>query len=267
MQSDMTQALRGAHILVCGIANERSLAYAIAQAVVERGGEVWCTWQGDAQYKRVQRCVQHLGARAHVLARWDVVQESDGAQVVKQLQAQGVYLHGLVHAIAFAQLHSDTGETVPVHGVDATRWSQALQISAWSLPMMLHTLLPCMDTAGMSAVTLTYQGSRVVMPGYNMMGVAKAALESAVRYCAAELGGEGVRVNAVSAGSIRTVAAAAVPGFSQRHQKAAAHSPMCRTVEAQEVAATVAWLLSPDASAITGAVIPVDAGLHIMGPG
>ena len=254
------------NVLICGIANERSLAYAAAQALITAGGAVWCTWQGEAQHKRVQRCLKQLGERAHDAGRWDVREDADAQAVVQRLQGHGVRLQGLLHAMAFAQLQDAQGDPQPVHQVDADGWAEAMEVSARSLPMMLTALRPCMAEDGFSAVTLTFHGARQVVPGYNMMGVAKAALEAGVRYCAAELGPLGVRVNAVSAGSVRTVASSNVPGFAARQEHAASTAPLRRGVQAEEVAQAITWLLSAQASGITGATIPVDCGLHVLAP-
>ncbi|TVR44614.1 MAG: SDR family oxidoreductase [Planctomycetota bacterium] len=247
-----------APVLVTGIANERSLACAVARALRAQGVPVLVTWQQPRQQHRVAAVAADLGCE--LLGPLDV---SDPQSLMAAREALGDRrLSGMLHAIAFAQLSDATGP-VPVHAVDAPSWAQALEISARSLPQLLHTFLPQLNP-GAGVVALTHHGARRVAPGYNLMGVAKAALEAALRYCAAELGPQGIRVNAISAGSVRTAAASAVPGFAERHAAAAKRAPLRRNVSAEDVGQVAAWLISSQASAITGAIIPVDCGEHLL---
>lgn len=245
-------------VLICGIANERSLATAVARQLAAQQVPLCCTWQDERHRPRVERIAEELGMR--VLGQLDVRDEASVAACVQALSGQR--LCGLLHAIAFGRLVDDDGATMSVHEVDANRWAEAMDISARSLPSLLnHFKANLQENSGV--VALTYHGARKVAPGYNLMGVAKAALESALRYCAYELGPIGIRVNAVSAGSVRTAAASAVPGFAKRLAESAERVPLRRNITADEVAKTAAWLISADASAITGAIIPVDAGDHL----
>ena len=246
-------------VLICGIANERSLATAVARRLADQGVALYATWQDERHRSRVERIAESCAME--VLGQLDVRDASSIAQCVQQLGDRP--LSGLLHAIAFGRLADDKGETQPVHQVDAGRWAEAMEISARSLPNLLNAFRDnFIENSGV--VALTYHGARKVTPGYNLMGVAKAALESALRYCAYELGPAGIRVNALSAGSVRTAAASAVPGFNQRLEAAKERVPLRRNVSAEEVANAAAWLLSPAASGITGAIIPVDAGDHLL---
>lgn len=246
-------------VLITGIANERSLAFAVAQTLTEQGFAVVCTWADQRLQGRVERLAQQSGME--VLGHLNVCDPASMASCVAALG--GRPLAGMLHAIAFARLNDVQGQPLPVHQVDAQRWAEALEISARSLPQLLHCFRHALQP-GSGVVALTHHGARRVAEGYNLMGVAKAALEAAIRYCAAELGPVGIRVNGLSAGSVRTAAASAVPGFAERYAAAAQRVPLRRNVTAPEVAAAAAWLIGPAASAITGAIIPVDNGEHVL---
>ena len=246
-------------VLICGIANERSLATAVARALAAQGVALCCTWQDERHRARVERIGEELAMP--VLGRLDVRDPDSLAACAAALGERP--LCGLLHAIAFGRLADDAGVPVPVHQIDAERWAEALEISARSLPQLLNTFRHALQP-GSGVVALTHHGARRVAPGYNLMGVAKAALEAALRYCAAELGPLGIRVNAVSAGSVRTAAASAVPGFAQRFAETAERVPLRRNITAAEVGQAAAWLISEQASAITGVILPVDAGDHLL---
>jgi enoyl-[acyl-carrier protein] reductase I len=247
-----------APILIVGVADERSLATGILRASRAAGRRVLCTWQDERRRSRVERVCAAHGAEA--LMALDVSDASQLAALAQRLHRDGVRLAGVAHAVAFARFDpAQPGLTA----VDGPRFAEALAVSAGSFPALLAAVRPHL-TAEAAAVALSYVGAVRVRPGYDLMGVAKAALESAVRYLAAELGPAGIRVNAVSAGPVRTLAASAVPGFAERQAAAAATAPLRRNVSADEVGQVAAFLLSPAASAITGQTIYADAGWSIL---
>jgi enoyl-[acyl-carrier protein] reductase I len=247
--------------LIVGVANRRSIAWAITQEVAARGARVALTYQDE----RLRRNVEELAATLPdaLVLPCDVASDT---QIADLLAAVGAGFGGLdfvVHGAAFAP-RAELSEPF----VKTTRegFRIALDVSAYSLIALTRAAEPLMaGRGGGSVLTLTYLGSTRVFPGYNVMGVAKAALEAAVRYLAADLGPKNVRVNAVSAGPIKTLAAAGIAGFSEILQVYRDRAPLRRNVEAAEVARAAAFLLSDGASGITGEIVHVDAGYHITG--
>ncbi len=251
--------LEGKKGLIIGVANKHSIAWAIAQAAAREGAQMLFSYQNERLRENVEELVQTLpGASACVC---DVGDDSQIDAMMKQASEQLGRLDFLVHSLAFAPREELTGEFV-----NTTRqgFATALDVSAYSLVAVTRAAMPLM-TEGGSVVTLTYLGSERVVPHYNVMGVAKAALEATVRYLAHDLGPKNIRVNAVSAGPIKTLAARGVSGISKMVDHHRAFAPLRRATEQGEVGDTALFLVSPLGRGITGEVIYVDGGYHILG--
>ncbi len=251
--------LEGKKGLVIGVANKHSIAWAIAQAAAREGAQMLFSYQNERLRENVEELVQTLpGASACVC---DVGDDSQIDAMMKQASEKLGRLDFLVHSLAFAPREELTGEFV-----NTTRqgFATALDVSAYSLVAVTRAAMPLM-TEGGSVVTLTYLGSERVVPHYNVMGVAKAALEATVRYLAHDLGPKNIRVNAVSAGPIKTLAARGVSGISKMVDHHRAFAPLRRATEQGEVGDTALFLVSPLGRGITGEVIYVDGGYHILG--
>jgi len=245
--------------LIIGVANKHSIAWAIAQAAAREGAQLLFSYQNERLRENVEELVQTLpGASACVC---DVGDDSQIDAMMKQVGQKLGRLDFLVHSLAFAPREELTGEFL-----NTTRqgFATALDVSAYSLVAVTRAAVPLM-TEGGSVVTLTYLGSERVVPHYNVMGVAKAALEATVRYLAHDLGPKNIRVNAVSAGPIKTLAARGVSGISKMVDHHRAFAPLRRATEQGEVGDTALFLMSPLGRGITGEVIYVDGGYHILG--
>jgi len=251
--------LSGQNALVTGVANHRSLAWAIAEALGAAGCRLAFTYQGD----RLKESVTTLAAKypGSPVIPCDVTKDDEIDSVFARLQSEWGALHVLVHAIAFARKEDLEGE---FKKTSRDGWNTALEISAYSLVALSGRAAKLM-TAGGSIVTLTYQASQRVFPNYNVMGSAKAALEHAVRQLAFELGPQNVRVNAISAGPVSTLSARGVSGFTGILAVSRERAPLKRNIEAREVGDAALFLCSPMGSGITGHVLYVDAGFNIMG--
>lgn len=252
--------LDGKKALVLGVANDRSIAWAIAQALAREGAHIGLTYVGASLERRVRPLAEKLGA--DVLGSCDVTDDAEIDRLFADVQSQWGQLDVLVHAIAFAQRDDLAGRFVDT-GREGFRL--ALDVSAYSLVALTRGALPLLSQSGGSVLTLTFAGSERVFPNYNVMGVAKAALESAVRYLAADVGPEGVRVNAISAGPIKTLSAAGIRNFRSMLQVAEARAPLKRNVTADDVAELATALTGPAGRGITGQVLFADAGLSILG--
>ncbi|HNO34217.1 MAG TPA: enoyl-ACP reductase [Nitrospira sp.] len=251
--------LEGKKGLIIGVANKHSIAWAIAQAAAREGAQMLFSYQNERLRENVEELVQTLpGASACVC---DVGDDNQIAAMMKQASEKLGRLDFVVHSLAFAPREELTGEFV-----NTTRqgFATALDVSAYSLVAVTRAAMPLM-TEGGSVVTLTYLGSERVVPHYNVMGVAKAALEATVRYLAHDLGPKNIRVNAVSAGPIKTLAARGVSGISKMVDHHRAFAPLRRATEQGEVGDTALFLVSPLGRGITGEVIYVDGGYHILG--
>src|SRR5687767_4336668 len=251
----------GKHGLVVGVANKRSIAWAIAQATAKRGARLALTYQGRFE-EHVNELSQGLGEPALVLP-CDVASDSDIDAVFARIDQEFGGLDFVVHGAAFAPREE---LSAPFSMTTRDGFRTALDISTYSLIALTRGALPLMEKrGGGSILTLSYLGSERVFPNYNVMGVAKAALEASVRYLAADVGPKNVRVNAVSAGPIKTLAAAGISGFSSILNIYKDRAPLRRNVDTVEVAEAGAFLLSDAGKGITGEVLLVDAGFHVTG--
>jgi enoyl-[acyl-carrier protein] reductase I len=253
----MPQLLEGKTTLILGVANRWSLAYAIAQAFRREGAKLLLTYQGDRQRETVEELGGELGATA--IFDCDVTRDADLVRLTETLQPHGT-LHGVVHSIAFANR-----EDLSRPFVETSREGFALanDVSAYSLVAVARATAPLM-TEGGSLTTLSYLGSTRVATNYNVMGVAKAALEASTRYLASELGAQRIRVNAISAGPVKTTSARGVKDFGKMLEAVAAKSPLKRNCEPAEVGDTAVFLASDLGRGVTGNVLFVDAGYQIM---
>jgi enoyl-[acyl-carrier protein] reductase I len=253
--------LSGAHGLIIGVANKRSIAWAIAKAVSDAGARLAVTYQGERLEENVRELAADLADP--LILPLDVASDEQIDGVAKRCGESFGGLDFVVHGAAFAPRDELTR---PFVETSRDGFRQALDISAYSLIAVARAAVPLLEKrGGGSVLTLTYLGSERVFPNYNVMGVAKAALEASVRYLAADLGAKNIRVNAISAGPIKTLAASGIGGFSGILQVYRERSPMKRNIETSEVADTARFLLGPGARGISGEVLMVDAGYHIMG--
>ena len=250
--------LSGKNGLVLGVANDHSIAWGIAQALSQAGARLALTYQGDRLKDRVERLAASLGDSLALPC--DATDDQEIADVFATLGEQFGDISFLVHSIAYANREDLSGRFADT-GREGFRI--ALEVSAYSLLPLVRYAAPLM-TGGGSVVAMTFDASRRVYPGYNVMGTAKAALEHAVRQLASEFGPDDIRVNAISAGPLETLAARGISGFRDMRHTHAEKAPLQRNITVDEVAQTALFLCSGLASGITGAVIPVDAGYHIM---
>jgi enoyl-[acyl-carrier protein] reductase I len=252
--------LEGKKGVILGVANKRSIAWAIAKAASDAGASLAFTYQGERLKDKVEELVKTLPVPSP-LYDCDVTSDDDLARVQEGLKRDLGSVDFLVHAVAFADRQDLEGTFL-----DTSRkgYHLAQDVSSYSLTAVSRMVAPLMAQGG-SIITLTYLGSERAVKNYNVMGVAKAALEASVRYLAVDLGARKVRVNAVSAGPINTLAARGISGFTEILDVVAQRSPLQRNVDVEEVANAAVFLLSPLSSGITGEVIYVDCGYHIVG--
>ncbi|MCC7499210.1 MAG: enoyl-ACP reductase [Bryobacterales bacterium] len=255
----MGQLLEGKKALILGIANRWSLAFAIGQAFCREGAQLVLTYQGERQRLTVEELGVELG-NAKVLA-CDVTQQEELDRLISVLEAEGGKLDAVVHSIAFAN-RDDLSR--PFVETSKAGYLLAQDVSAYSLVAVARATAPLMKDGG-SLLTLSYLGSTRVVPNYNVMGVAKAALEACVRYLANDLGPSRIRVNAISAGPVKTASARGIRDFSKVLEGVAARAPLRRNTDPAEVADTAVFLASEMGRGVTGNVIFVDAGFQILG--
>jgi enoyl-[acyl-carrier protein] reductase I len=245
--------------VIFGLANKRSIAWAIAQKLHEAGWRLAITYQNERLEQEAKDLIGELPGSAGFMC--DVASDEQIAKLFEQLKGRYGVLHGVVHSVAFAPAEDLKGDFV---NTSREGFRIAHDISAYSLLAVARGAAPLM-TEGGGIVTMTYYGAEKVVPKYNVMGVAKAALEATVRYLANDLGPKKIRVNAVSAGPIKTLASRGVSGFGEMLKAHAERAPLKRNVDAAEVGSTSAFLLSDGGSGITGETIYVDCGYNIMG--
>ena len=251
--------LAGKRGLVLGVANNRSIAWGIAKSAHEAGAELAFTYQGESLEKRVRPLAQELGAK--VLGHCDVTDAASIDAIFKVIEDEWGALDFVVHCVAFSDRDQLTGRYVET---TAENFSNTLLISCYSFTAVAQRAEKLMTNGG-SMLTLTYYGAEKWMPHYNVMGVAKAALEASVRYLAADLGEKNIRVNAISAGPIKTLAASGIGDFRYILKWNEYNAPLRRSVTTEEVGESAAFLLSPLSRGITGEILHVDAGYHIVG--
>ncbi len=251
--------MAGKRGLVMGVANNRSIAWGIARACHAAGAEIALTYQGEALKKRVEPLAAELGGL--VVGHCDVTDPASIDAVFAAVEAAWGRLDFVVHCIAFSDKNELTGRYVDT---SAENFSQSMLISCYSLTAIAQRAEKLM-TAGGSMLTLTYYGAEKWMPHYNVMGVAKAALEASVRYLAADLGPQNIRVNAISAGPIKTLAASGIGDFRYILKWNEYNAPLRRTVTIEEVGDTAVYLLSDMGRGMTGEILHVDAGYHVVG--
>ena len=251
--------LEGKRGLVLGVANKWSIAWGIVQAAAREGARLALTFQGERLEKNVRELASTL--ERPVILPCDVTKDEELDALAASVQAELGGLDFVVHAVAFAQREELDGEFM---NTSREGYRIAQDISSYSLTALARRVVPLMEQGG-SIVTLSYLGGERVVPHYNVMGVAKAALEMSVRYLAADLGPRNIRVNAISAGPIKTLAASGVKGISKMLQYHEQHAPMRRNTDQREVGDAALFLLSDLSRGVTGEVIHVDGGFHIMG--
>jgi enoyl-[acyl-carrier protein] reductase I len=251
--------MEGKRGLILGLANNRSIAWGIAKSCHAQGAQLGFTYQGDALKKRVEPLAQELGGQ--VFGHCDVTDPASMDAVFRQVEAQWGRLDFLVHAVAFSDKDELTGRYVDT---SAANFDRSMHISVYSLTALAQRAEKLMVDGG-SILTLTYYGAEKVMPHYNVMGVAKAALEASVRYLAVDLGSKGIRVNALSAGPIKTLAASGIGDFRYILKWNEYNSPLKKTVTIEEVGDAAMYLLSPLSRGVTGEVHHVDSGYHVVG--
>jgi len=252
--------LRGKNIVVMGVANKRSIAWAIARALNAAGAKLAFTYQDERFKDKVERLVDKEMPGSLILP-CNVATDTELDNLAARLKEEWGILHGFVHSLAYAKkeeldgLYADTSRE---------GFLLAHNISAYSLVAVARRLQPMMSEGG-SIITLTFQGSQRVVPNYNVMGVAKASLEASVRYLAADLGPQEIRVNAISAGPIRTISAKGVKDFNRLLDGVEERTPLRRLATAEDVAKTALFLTADMSRAVTGTVLYADCGYHIMG--
>lgn len=255
----MFQDLQGRNAVVFGVANKRSIAWAIAQGLHQAGVKLAITYQNERLEQEAKDLILSLpGAEAFMC---DVSRDEEVARLFDQLKQRFGKLHAAVHSVAYAPAGELKGDFV-----NTTRegFRVALDVSAYSLVAVARGAAPLMEDGG-SIITMTYYGAEKVVPHYNVMGVAKAALECTVRYLAHDLGRKKIRVNAISAGPVKTLAARGIAGLGDMMRSHAERAPLQRNIEVGEVGSTGVFLASDASSGITGEVIYVDCGYNIMG--
>ena len=256
----MTITLQGKRGLIMGVANERSIAWGIAKACAEAGAELAFTYQGEAFGKRLEPLAASVGS--DFMVDVDVTDDANLDTAFEQLGARWDSLDFLVHAIAFSDKNELQGRVV---NTTRANFKNSMDISVYSFIDVARRAHPLMKEKGGTLLTMTYLGSQRVFPNYNVMGVAKAALESATRYLAADLGPDGIRVNAISPGMMKTLAGAAIGGARTSYRHTDKNAPLGGNATLEAVGGTAVWLCSDAGACTSGEVIQVDSGYHVLG--
>jgi enoyl-[acyl-carrier protein] reductase I len=256
----MSGVLDGKRGLVMGVANERSIAWGIAKAMADAGAELAFTYQGEAFGSRLAPLAQSVGS--DFMVDVDVTDDASLDTAFEQLGKRWPSIDFVVHAIAFSDKSELTGRFL---NTSRANFKNSLDISAYSFIEIARRSYPLMKDKGGTLLTLTYQGSNRVVPNYNVMGVAKAALESATRYLANDLGPEGIRVNAISPGPMKTLAGAAIGGARKTYKHTDQNAPLRANATLEAVGGTAVYLASDAGACTTGEVIRVDGGFHVLG--
>jgi enoyl-[acyl-carrier protein] reductase I len=256
MANDLMKGKKG---LIMGVANDRSIAWGIAAAAAEQGAELAFTYQGEALERRVRPLAERVGSS--LVMPCDVTSPESVEQAFETIKQEWGSIDFIVHAIAFSDKNELTGKYVDTSRENFLR---TMDISVYSFTAVAQKAAPLMNEGG-SMLTLTYYGAERVMPHYNVMGVAKAALEASVRYLAADLGGDNIRVNAISAGPIKTLAASGIGDFRFILKWNEFNAPLKRNVTIEDVGRSGLYLLSDLGSGVTGEVLHVDSGYHTVG--
>ena len=255
----MGDLMKGKRGLVMGVANDRSIAWGIAKVLAAEGAELAFTYQGEAFGKRVEPLAQSLDS--DFLMDVDVLDDESLDRAFDQIGTRWGGLDFLIHAIAFSDKNELTGRFI---NTSRDNFKNSLTISCYSLIDLARRAQPLMTNGG-SIITLTYAGSNRVTPFYNVMGVAKAALESSVRYLANDLGPDGIRVNAISPGPMKTLAGAAIGGARKTYRHTEANAPMRANATLEAIGGTAVWLCSQWGACTTGEIVLVDGGYHVLG--
>ncbi len=255
----MGDLLNGKRGLVMGVANDRSIAWGIARALADQGAELAFSYQGEAFGRRVEPLAASVGS--DFLVDVDVTDDASLDAAFAAISERWGKLDFLVHAIAFSNKDELTGRFV---NTSRDNFKHSLEISCYSLIEVARRAHPLM-APGSSIITLTYGGSNRVTPFYNVMGVAKAALESTVRYLANDLGTDGIRVNAISPGPMKTLAGAAIGGARKTYRHTEANAPLRSNATLEAIGGTAVWLTSDWGSSTTGEIVMVDGGYHVLG--
>ena len=258
--SNSSGIMAGKRGLIMGVANERSIAWGIAKVLSESGAKLAFTYQGEAFEKRIKPLAQSVGS--NIVLQCDV-EDSNGLQMAfDQLSKTWGTLDFIVHSIAYSDKDELNGRYVDT---TANNFTQTMNISCFSFTAAAKAAYPLMKQEGGSMITLSYYGAERVLPNYNVMGVAKAALEASVRYLAADLGPDAIRVNAVSAGPMRTLAGSAIGNARKIYNISKANAPLRQAVTLEQLGETALYLLSDMGSGVTGEVHHVDAGYNVVG--
>ena len=258
-QMGSSNLMKGKNILVMGVANDKSIAWGISKVLHNHGANLAFTYQGDALFKRVKPLAESIGS--DIIIPCDVTDESSVDAVFAELENRWGRLDGVVHAIAYSNKDELKGKYVDT---SLDNFLLTMNISCYSFTMVSRKASKLMTNGG-SLITLTYYGAEKVMPHYNVMGIAKAALETSVQYLAADLGGEKIRVNAISAGPIKTLAASGIGDFRYILKWNEYNSPLRRNTTISDVGGSALYLLSNLGMGTTGEVLHVDSGYHVVG--
>jgi enoyl-[acyl-carrier protein] reductase I len=259
----MTQTLlmNGKKGLVMGIANEHSIAWGITKILHEQGAQMAFSYQGDILLKRIEPLLQSLDLKKPLLIPCNVADDSSIDALAQQLRADFGKIDFIVHAVAFSDKNELKGRYVDT---SRANFNMTMDISCYSFTAICQKLLPLLNT-GASCLTLSYYGAEKVMPHYNVMGVAKAALEASVQYLAVDLGKDNIRINGLSAGPMRTLAAAGISDFRYMLKWTEANAPLRRNITQEDVGNSALYLLSHLSSGVTGEILHVDSGYHVVG--